>query len=163
MSLPQYGKKSGWGHVIAIPTSILFHVGLAFLLISAPAEEKKEEVWIEMELIEKSLSLPQKKNLSLSRKPEPPKPEPPNQSRNQRVISGYTPEEEPPPKPPPEKKKKVRRVQGLKAPPSQKAEAGLSARAGTTLQTSASKKPCRLKKRQNRQPFRTLRQQSNHY
>ncbi len=146
MSLPQYGKKSGWGHVIAIPTSILFHVGLAFLLISAPAEEKKEEVWVEMEIIEKEPEPPPEKEPE----PEPPKPEPPKPKPKPKPkeidFKDIPPEKEPPPKPPPEKKKKVRRVQGLKASSFAKGgEAGLSARAGTTLQTSASKETLSIK------------------
>lgn len=152
MNLPQYGKKSGWGHAIAIPTSILFHIGLAILLINAPEEEEKEEIWVEMEIIEKEPEPetpppePEEKPEPEPPKPEPPKPKPKPKKIDFKDIPPEPEKETPPPEPPPEKKKQVRRVQGLKASSfANSGEGGLSARAGTTLNTSAGNETLSIK------------------
>jgi len=153
MSIPQYGKRSGWGHVIAIPGSILFHIGLAFLLINAPEEEKKEEVWVEMELIEKEPEPPpepeEKEPEPEEKEPEPEEPKPKPKPKPKEVDFKDIPpepEKEQPPEPPPEEKKQVRRVQGLKASSfANSGEAGLSARAGTTLNTRAGNETLSIK------------------
>ena len=151
MSIPQYGKSSGWGHAIAIPASIVFHIGLAVLLINAPEEEEKEEVWVEMEIIEKEPEPPEPPpEPEEKEEPEPPKPEPPKPKPKPKEIDFKDiPEEQPkeqPPEPPPEKKKQVRRVQGLKASSfANTGEGGLSARAGTTLQTGAGNETLSIK------------------
>lgn len=151
MSIPQYGKQSGWGHVIAIPGSILFHIGLAFLLINAPEEEKKEEVWVEMEFIENEKK--EKKEKEPEPPPEPeekePEPERPKPTPKPKEVDFKDippePEKEQPPEPPPEKKQ-VRRVQGLKASSfANSGEGGLSARAGTTLNTKAGNETLSIK------------------
>jgi protein TonB len=148
MSLPQYGRESSWGHIIAIPTSILFHMGLALLMLNAPVEEKREEVWIEMEIIEEEAPPEKPVELEVEKEPEPETPKPKPKPKPKRIDSKDIPPdpEEAPPEPPPEKKKQVRRVQGLKASSfAEGGQTGLNVRAGTTLQTSAGNETLSIK------------------
>ena len=146
MSLPQYGRESSWGHIIAIPASILFHIGLALLMLNTPIEEKREEVWIEMEIIEEETTPEKPVELEVEKEPEP---EPPKPKPKPKKIDFKDIPPEPKeviPEPPPEKKKPVRRVQGLKASSfAEGGQTGLNVRAGTTLQTSASNETLSIK------------------
>ena len=143
-SAPDYQESKGWFHYIAIPASILFHVGLAFLLINTPPPKPKaKEVWIEMEVVEPP---PPEPPMVEEKIPEPPPPEPPKPVVKKKVKKidfqdippeSTEPVNEPPPEPPPTKKK-VQRVQGLNASSfAQNGNTGLSVRAGTTLSTAA--------------------------
>ena len=148
MSIPQYGTESSWGHVIAIPASILFHVGLALLLFNTPEEEEQtEEVWLEMEVIQKEKEPEKMVEVEIEEEPEPdlPKPKPKPKKIDFKDIPPE-PVEKAPPEPPPETKKQVRRVQGLKATSFSKGgQTGLNVRAGTTLQTAASNETLSIK------------------
>ena len=137
MSLPAYKTNEKLTHRVlrglAIPSSVVAHLVLAWMFIAPPQAAEKTEQWIEMTVVEKPPPPP----------PEPPpepEPKPKPKPKAKKIDFKDIPKEpEPAPKePPPKEKKKVRRVQGLKATSFAKgANTGLTVRAGTTLGTKA--------------------------
>ena len=91
-NLPQYESSSLGLHWIAVPSSILFHIGLAWLVVQTPERvEQNEPVWMEMTVVE-----------------PPPEPEP---------IVEPEPIEEPAPEPKPKPKPKPKEIDFEDIPP----------------------------------------------
>ena len=112
----------------ALGLSVAFHVALAWFALQEREAPKREEVWVEMAVVEnKPAPEPEPE-------PEPEEPAPPPEP----VDLKDTVKEPPPDQPPPEQQRTVRRVQGLSASSfAEGSGTGLSVRAGTTLATRA--------------------------
>ncbi len=137
-NLPHYESSSiGPFHWIAVPASIFFHVALAWFVLQVPQQiEKKEDIWMEMTVVEAPSEPPPKPEIKPEPEPEPepepPKPEP-KKIDFEDIPTEVIEELEPPPT-----KKKVQRVQGMSASSfAEGGNTGLTVRAGTTLRTSA--------------------------
>ncbi|MEL6341878.1 MAG: hypothetical protein AAFV53_02020, partial [Myxococcota bacterium] len=147
MNVSPFQTAPGWQRLIrsfAIPASIVFHAGIAWLMLQErpPPEEKPEAVWVEMAVVEKPPPPPPpepKTEPEPKPKPKPkPRPKPKPKPVDFQDTTPEPPTEPPPTDRPPERNKNLRRVQGLSAESfANDGASTLSARAGTTLQTAA--------------------------
>lgn len=142
--IPTYDQNDhGRFYWVAIPSSLIFHVGLAWMLSNLPTNHTvTTPSWMEMTVVEPPTPPPEPEPVvEPPPKEEPPPPEPKPKPKPKKVDFQDIPPEPPPEiptEPPPPTKKKVQRVQGMNANSFVKGgNTGLSVRAGTTLSTGA--------------------------
>ncbi len=131
-----------WIQVVALPASVVLHIGLALWIVSRPPAAAAESVWVEMAVMEAPEAPPPEPEAP----PEPeetpePKPEPkpePEPDLEPVEFEDTVPQDEAPEDPQPQRRRVVRKIQGLSANSfAEGSGTSLGARRGNTTATAA--------------------------